>query len=331
MRSREKPLPQPLPGAERGAGQNPLPRREGAGGGLSPRTTRTYSTRRRRPVVWLLLLPSLAVIALFLVGGVGFAFVQSLGLFPLLGERELTLRHYSDVLHDPDLLAAVHVSLRISAGSTGIALIIGTGMALLLRRRLRGDGILRVLFQLPLPIPHLIGAVGITFLVTQSGLVARLLNAVGLLGDRSQFPLLVGDRFGIGIILVYVWKEVPFITLLLLAALAGIGDQPEEAARTLGASAWQRFRHVLLPLLLPAMLSASLIVFAFTFGAFEVPYVMGRTYPQALPVWAYERFNDVDLNQRPEALAVSVVIALLAAIVIVAYGALSRRILARGW
>ena len=57
---------------------------------------------------------------------------------------------------------------------------------------------------------------------------------------------------------------------------------------------------------------------------------MGRTYPKALPVWAYERFNDVDLNQRPEALAVSVVIALLAAIIIVAYGALSRRILARG-
>ena len=186
-------------------------------------------------MAWLLLLPSLAVIALFLIGGVGFAFAQSLGLFPLLGERELTLRHYGDVLHDPDLLAAVLVSLRISAASTGIALIIGTGMALLLRRRLRGDGILRVLFQLPLPIPHLIGAVGITFLVTQSGLIARLLNAVGLLGDRSQFPLLVGDRFGVGIILVYVWKEVPFITLLLLAALAGIGDQYRRRRRARSA------------------------------------------------------------------------------------------------
>ncbi|MGI8856889.1 MAG: ABC transporter permease [Thermomicrobiales bacterium] len=264
---------------------------------LSPQSSVLSPRRRRRPVAWLLLLPSLAVIALFLVGGVGFAFAQSLGFFPLLGEREVTLRHYGDVLHDPDLIAAVLVSLRISAASTGIALVISTGMALLLRRRLRGDGFVRVLFQLPLPIPHLVGAVGITFLVAQSGLIARLLNAVGVLGDRSQFPLLVGDRFGIGIILVYVWKEVPFITLLLLAALAGIGDQAEEAARTLGASAWQRFRHVLLPLLLPAMLSASLIVFAFTFGAFEVPYVMGRTYPKALPVWAYERFNDVDLNQ----------------------------------
>ena len=107
----------------------------------------------------------------------------------------------------------------------------------------------------------------------------------------ADFPLLVGDRFGVGIILVYVWKEVPFITLLLLAALAGIGDQSEEAARTLGAISVAALPPCAVPLLFPAMLSASLIVFAFTFGAFEVPYVMGRTYPKALPVWAYERLQ----------------------------------------
>ena len=293
--------------------------------------------RPRRAAVWrarltpyLLLLPGVAVILLFLIGGVGFAIAQSLGLFALLGESEVTFRHYGDVLRDVEVRDALLVSLRISGASTAIALCVSLALTMLLRQRLRGDGVLRVLFQLPLPIPHLVGAVGITFLVAQSGSVARVLNAVGLLHDRSDFPLLVGDRFGVGICLVYVWKEAPFITLLLLAALSGIGDQYEEAARTLGASAWQRFRHVLLPLLLPAMLSASLIVFAFTFGAFEVPYVMGRTYPKALPVWAYQRFSDVDLNQRPEALAVSVLIALLAATVIVAYVSLSRRILGGG-
>ncbi len=291
---------------------------------------RSTSPHRRRPTAWLLLLPSLVVIALFLIGGVGFAFAQSLGMFALLGDSEFTLRHYGEALRDPDLRSALVVSLRISVVSTLIALAISVGMALLLRKRLRGDGTLRLLFQLPLPIPHLVGAVGITLLIAQSGLIARLLHAAGLLAERSQFPLLVGDRFGAGIVIVYVWKEVPFITLLLLAALAGIGEQYEEAARTLGASAWQQFRHVLLPLLLPAMLSASLIVFAFTFGAFEVPYVMGRTYPKALPVWAYEGFNNVDLNQRPEALAVSVLIALLATVIVLAYGSLTRRLLTSG-
>lgn len=285
---------------------------------------------RQRPTAWLLLLPSLVVIALFLIGGVGFAFAQSLGMFALLGDSEVTFRHYGDALRDPDLRSAFALSLRLSVISTGVALAISLGMALLLRKRLRGDGLLRLLFQLPLPIPHLVGAVAITLLVAQSGLIARLLHLAGLLGDRGNFPLLVGDRFGAGIIIVYVWKEVPFITLLLLAALAGIGEQYEEAACTLGASAWQRFRYVLVPLLFPAMLSASLIVFAFTFGAFEVPLLMGRTYPKSLPVWAYQGFNNVDLTQRPEALAVSVLIAFLATLIVVAYGSLTRRLLASG-
>lgn len=285
------------------------------------------SVPRPQASVLLALAPALAVIALFLIGGVGFAFAQSLGLFALIGEPEVTLRHYADVLTDPDLAQAVAVSLRISVVSTLTALAISVALSLVLRKRLRGDGVLRLLFQLPLPIPHLVGAVGITLLVSQSGLIARALYAIGLLHDRGDFPLLVADRFGIGIILVYVWKEVPFMTLLLLAALAGIGDRYEEVARTLGATGWQRFRHVLLPLMLPAMLSASLIVFAFTFGAFEVPLVMGRTYPKALSIWVYERFSDVDLNQRPEAMAVSVLITFLAAAIMVVYAALSRRAL----
>ncbi len=267
----------------------------------------------------------MAVVGLFLAGGLGFALAQSFGLFALVGEPELTLRHYGDLLGDADFGAAMLLSLRLSLVSTAISLVISLGMAMLLRRRVRGDGPLRLLFQLPLPVPHLVAAVGIALLVSQSGLVARLLFAAGLLHDRADFPLLVNDPFGAGIVLVYVWKEVPFVTLLLLAALTGIGEQLEAAARTLGASAWQRFRHVTLPLLLPAMLSSGLIVFAFTFGAFEVPYVLGRTYPKAVSVFAWERFSDVDLNQRPQAMAASVLITLFAAGVAVAYAALLRR------
>lgn len=284
-----------------------------------------YSLLATRYSLFLMLAPAVLVVGLFLVGGVGFALAQSLGWFAFLGENELTPRHYAALLTNPDFGEAVLLSLRLSAVSTAIALVISLGMAMLLRTRVRGDGPLRLLFQLPLPVPHLVAAVGITLLVSQSGVLARVLFASGLLRDRADFPLLVNDPFGVGILLVYIWKEVPFITLLLLAALAGIGEQLEWAASTLGASPWQRFRHVVLPLLLPAMLSSSLIVFAFTFGAFEVPYVMGRTYPKPVPVWAWERFSDVDLNQRPEAMAASVLITLFAALIAVAYAAVLRR------
>ena len=298
----------------------------GAAGNLVMQAVRLRAPRRMPHTArfWMLL-PSLAIIGLFLIGGLGFALAQSLGAFALLGESHLTLAHYARLLTDPDLHAAALLSLRLAFTSTVVALAISLLMAMLLRRAGRGDGPLRLLFQLPLPVPHLVGAVGITLLVAQSGFVARLLHAAGLLPDRGAFPLLVGDPFGIGIVFVYVWKEVPFLTLLLLAALTGIGEGVEEMARTLGATGWQRFRHVMLPLLAPAMLSSSLIVFAYVLGAFEVPYLMGRTYPKALPVWAYQRFTNVDLNERPEAMAVSVLITLLAVGVAVVYAALLRR------
>ena len=90
-------------------------------------------------------------------------------------------------------------------------------------------------------------------------------------------------------------------------------------ARTLGAGAWQRLRHVIIPLIMPGILRSSILVFAFTFGTFEVPYLLGQTYPAVLPVLAYRNYHDVDLNARPEAMAMSIVIAAIIVVLILLY------------
>ena len=117
------------------------------------------------------------------------------------------------------------------------------------------------------------------------------------------------DPFAIGIILLYVWKELPFITLILLANLQTLGEDHEAVARSLGATRWQTFRHVLLPMLRPGLLSASALVFAYAFGAYEVPLVLGAHAPKALPVLAWQAYTDTDLATRPQAMAMAVVIA----------------------
>ena len=66
----------------------------------------------------------------------------------------------------------------------------------------------------------------------------------------------------------------------------------------------------------PAIVSTSVIVFAFGFGAFEVPFLLGQPYPSALPVLAYRAFTDVDLNARSEAMAISMVIAVITAVAV---------------
>ena len=136
---------------------------------------------------------------------------------------------------------------------------------------------------------------------------------------------MIFDPLAIGIIMQYVWKEVPFIGLILLANMQTIGRDYEAVAQSLGASRWQSFRHVLLPLLMPGLLTAGMIVFAFTFGAYEIPALLGQSYPATLPVLAYQSFTDVDLNARPEALAMAMIIALLSAVMIYGYTRFTRR------
>ena len=75
---------------------------------------------------------------------------------------------------------------------------------------------------------------------------------------------------------------------------------------------------------------ACLIVFAYTFGAFEVPYLLGQTYPMTLPVWAYRNYSDIDLMARPEGIATGLVIAGVIIAAIVLSQALTRMARRRG-
>ncbi|GGL53304.1 ABC transporter permease [Wenxinia marina] len=273
----------------------------------------------------LLLAPALLLVGGLFFGGLAVGVVRSLGVSPALGGAGPTLAAYRTLLADPEFLRSLALSLHISVISTALAAIIGVAAALLLRRTFVGRGVATVLFQLNLTVPHLVGAIGILYLLSQSGLVARAAHGAGLIGGPADFPPLTHDRWAIGIILVYVWKEVPFIGIVALAQMQALGEDWESVARGLGASRWQALRHVLLPLILPGVLAASVIVFAFTFGAYEIPALLGQSYPAALPVLAWRRFTDPDLAARPEAMATALVIALLSAAMIWAYVRLVRR------
>jgi putative spermidine/putrescine transport system permease protein len=278
-------------------------------------------TDRRR--IAILLAPALLVLGGLFLTGLGLTLLRSLRYAPGLGQTNFDVAAYGTLLTSPEFLGSLALSLWIATASTVIAAALALGVALLLRQTFPGRALISFLVQLNLTIPHIVGAIGILYLVSQSGAFARLAHAAGLIGGPQDFPALTHDPFAIGIILVYVWKELPFVTLILLANLQTLGEDHEAVARTLGASRWQAFRHVLLPMLLPGLLTASALVFAFAFGAYEVPLVLGQHAPKALPVLAWQAWTDTDLARRPEAMAMAMVIALigLALLAIVARGA----------
>ena len=264
-------------------------------------------TDRRR--IFLLLAPALLILGGLFLGGLGLTVLRSLRYMPALGLTVPDLSAYWAVFTSPGFLASLALSLWIATASTLIAASLALGVALLLRQSFPGRSVISFLVQLNLTVPHIVGAIGILYLFSQSGAFARLAHAAGLIAAPGDFPVLTHDPFAIGIILLYVWKELPFITLVLLANLQGIGEDYESVARSLGATRWQSFRHVLLPLLAPGLIAASALVFAFAFGAYEVPLVLGASSPKALPVLAWQAYTDTDLSTRPKAMAMAVVIA----------------------
>lgn len=268
---------------------------------------------------FLLLAPTLIVILLLFGGGVLLALLQSVGYLPFLGRTDLSLAAYQTIFQQPQFLRSLLLTFWVALVSTAVSTFLALICALALRRPFRGQRVVTFIFQLNIPIPHLVGAVGILFLFSQSGFLARLADLAGLISEPAAFPALVFDPWAVGIILEYVWKTTCFTGLILLAALQSVGHEFEAAAQNLGANRWQRFRYVILPLLTPSMVSASVLVFAFTFGAFEVPLVLGQRFPSLLPVLAYRSYVDVDLNARPEAMAMNVIITLLISILIFVY------------
>ncbi|MEO6624050.1 MAG: sugar ABC transporter permease [Burkholderiaceae bacterium] len=282
---------------------------------------------RQTTRIWLMLLPALTVIVALFLGGLLLGLLQSLSYLPFIGQNDFNFDAYIRIFQKKSFINSFLFTLRIAVIATLLSTVLAIILAMVLRHTFAGKRVMTFILQLNLPIPHIVGAVALVLLLSQSGLFARLAAMLGLINEPSQFPVLVFDEWGIGIIAEYVWKETPFIGVILLAVLQTIGFEYEELARSLGANRWQRFRHVLLPLMMPGILSSSVLVFAFSFGSFEIPYLLGIRYPRALPVLAYESYSAADLNERAAAMAMSMVIAVMITVLVYIYMRLSYRYL----
>ncbi len=282
-----------------------------------------------RARVTLLLTPALLVVAVTFVAGAVGTVSQSLGYQPYLGSRGLSLEAYRSLWADPALRASLGVSARVAFVSTALATVLGVLMALLVRRLTRGRRAVTAVLTANLAVPHLVGAVSMLLLLSDTGFVSRLAHAAGLVSSSQAFPSLVNDAFGWGIIAEYVWKETPFLGLIALVALTRDVEALENAARTLGARRWQRLRRVTLPVVAPPVLAGSVLVLAFAAGSYEVPYLLGRPYPATLPVVSYQLFRDTDLTLRPTAMAAAVVITVLSTLAVAGYLALAGRLTRR--
>lgn len=283
----------------------------------------------KRTTITLLLFPTMAVLILLFFGGLVTGLMQSFGFMPLTGLNDFSFEAYRSLFTDGEFLMSLGLTLWISVSSTLLTVVFAILTALAFRKTFPGKRITNFLYQFPITIPHIVITIGTMLVFSQSGIAARLAYKAGLIAEQSQFPVLISDSVGFGIIYVYLWKQIPFVGVIVLSILQSLGNDFEELARSLGANRWQAFRHVLLPTIIPGILPASIICFSFTFGSYEVPFLLGKPYPAVISVLAMRLYQDVDLNARPQAMATAVFMAVFISILVVFYKRLLNKVSGR--
>ena len=259
-------------------------------------------------------LPAVVALGVLFGGALAGAAWRSVQPESLVRDTAPQLDAWRTLLHDGAFWESLRFTIQYTVLATAISAALALALAAALRRAGRGATLMAAA---PLPVPHLVVATVAVIWLAPGGLADRMLGVVAL--D------VIGDPAGIGIVLVYVYKEVPFLTLLVLAAWTPGVSEREEAAAVLGAGPLARLRHVVWPSVRAALTIGALVVVAFLLGALEVPLVVGPSTPTALSQYALEATRTVEAAGQATAAAALLVGAGLATLLALALGRLVGR------
>jgi len=241
-----------------------------------PRAEPRGAEYREARLGWAMVLPAVGTILLIALFPLAWTVWESLHLhdlrMPWLGRPFIGLDNYIEALGDERFREALVHTLAFTVASVTLELTLGCVLALAMNRTFRGRGLVRAAILVPWAIPTVVAALIWRFMFDgDSGIVNAALASLGV-----DPPVWFVDRLAawVPVVLGDVWKETPFVALLLLAGLQGIDASLYEAARIDGASAWRQFRHITLPLLKPALLVALIFRTRDAFRVFDLVYVM---------------------------------------------------------
>jgi multiple sugar transport system permease protein len=259
-----------------------------------PKKGRSKGMSERR-LAALMVSPSMILIGIVAAYPIGYAVWLSLHEYSVRVaglSRWAGLKNYTTALGDPEFWSAVKVTFIFTGGSVFFETLLGLAMAMAMHAAFKGQGLLRTVVLVPWAVLTVVTAImWQTIFEPSLGFVNSLLGAVGLPNDtvwlgESPEALIV-------MIIADVWKTAPFMALLLLAGLQVIPNEIYEAAKVDGATAWQRFVRITLPLLKPALLVALIFRTLDALRIFDLPFVLtkGANGTTTLSLISYETFQ----------------------------------------
>jgi multiple sugar transport system permease protein len=232
----------------------------------------TDRARAERKLAYLLIAPAAVVMAAVTAYPIGYAIYLSLQRYDLrfpAAKKFIGLTNYVTVLGSVNLWwKAFGVTVMIAAISVAIELALGMAVAMVMHRALFGRGLVRTAVLVPYGIVTVVAAYSWQYAWTPgTGYLAKLLPATSAPLTQTWPAIAI-------IILAEIWKTTPFMALLLLAGLSLVPGDLLKAAKIDGATAWQRFTKVTLPLMKPAILVALLFRTLDAFRIFDNIFIL---------------------------------------------------------
>ena len=260
------------------------------GSGRGPRARRRAVLPGRGLTLTLLVLPSIILVLLLNAYPVIYAGLQSVrdGDLILPGDF-IGLQNYQTVLSDPVFWASARFTLIFTLVGVFGSWAVGLGIALLLRGRIQGGGLFKVLLLLPWVVPTVVSATSWNWLVaTPQSPFPVLAEALGF----GQVLFLANPLLAqITVCIFKVWISFPFMMMMMSAALAAVDHTVYEAARVDGATSWQAFRHITLPLTAKSTYISWILMTIFCVNDFPTIFLLTGGGPvnatQSLVVQAY--------------------------------------------
>lgn len=240
-----------------------------------------------------MVLPSFGILLFVVIIPIVQTLIMSLGN----GEGGYDLSRYELLFTDKGMRNNIFFTLRITLITCVFVLLISYALAVYMRFN-NGPivDLIRKTYMIPLFIPGVIATYGLINLLGNHGWLARILDGTG-----AELPRIIFDEKGI--IIANLWFNIPFTTMLLSSALAGIPSSVIESAKDVGAGRLKLFVRFILPLTYKTFLVAVTFVFMGVIGSFTAPFLIGANSPQMLGVSMQQVFSVFQDREQAAAMA----------------------------
>jgi multiple sugar transport system permease protein len=264
--------------------------------GVAARRRGVSADKAERRLALRMVAPSMILIAIVAAYPIGYAIWLSLNEYSVRVpglSRWAGLRNYDTALSSDQFWSSFGNTLIFTVCSVALETVLGLAMAMAMHNAFKGRGALRTIVLIPWAILTVVTAITWQAIFDPTlGPVNTVLDSLGLPGGDVVW---LGQTPEAMMVLIFadVWKTAPFMALLLLAGLQVIPDDIYDAAKVDGATAWQRFVRITLPLLKPALLVALIFRTLDALRIFDLPFVLtkGANGTSTLSLIAYQEFQ----------------------------------------